>query len=146
MGCVTQLVAADRSAGQTLSCSHEQGLTCFHRSKENSCHCGQITEEGFPEQKSCCPKVICASGAVPNAQFITPISFVGLILALDRTAFQYLLFKDPDTACQCPGGQRACTGLGVPCSAYGQKQNGDQCPGSFFNHLIMASSKMVSLH
>lgn len=52
MGCVTQLVAADHSAGQTLSCRHEQGLTCFHRSKENSCHCGQITEEGFPEQKA----------------------------------------------------------------------------------------------
>lgn len=36
---------------------------------------------------------------------------MGLILALDRTASQYLLFKDPDAACRRPDGQRACTGL-----------------------------------
>lgn len=46
-----------------------------------------------------------------QTQFITPVEFVGLILALDRTAVQYLLFKDPDAACPCPGGPRACTGL-----------------------------------
>lgn len=85
MGCVTQLATADCFAGQTLSCSHKQSLTCFQRSEENSSHRGQINE-GFPEQKSCCLKVIHASGAVPNAQLVTPVSFVGLILALDRTA------------------------------------------------------------